>query len=349
MFVYWLLFAIFALGALATTQARSRAAETGPLFTAALAVVVFVIGFRYDVGGDWKTYEFLFSYARYANLDRVLGMGDPGYQFLNWIVQRAGLGFWAVNLMSGAIFVWGLGRLAQTQPSPWLALVVAIPYLVIVVAMGYTRQAVAIGIIMAGYASLKHSASLLRFTLYVALAAAFHKTAVVVLPMVLLTQEKNRLSNAVLVISSFLLLYDIFLADQVDGLLRNYVVAEYSSQGAALRIAMNIPPSLILLWRGNSLGMDKMELNICRSFAFASLLSLIILIVSPSSTAVDRVALYLIPIQLIVLPRIVNFFQRKEIGTLVLIAYAAIIQFTWLNYAEHAQYWLPYRFYPLDL
>lgn len=183
MFVYWLLFATFGLGALATSHARFEGARPGPLFSIALAFVVAVIGFRYDVGGDWETYEFLFSYARYADLSRVLAMGDPGYQFLNWVVQRAGLGIWAVNLISGAIFVWGLGRLAQTQPSPWLTVLVAIPYLVIVVAMGYSRQAIAIGIIMAAFSALKNSAPLLRFTLYVALAASFHKTAIVVLPL----------------------------------------------------------------------------------------------------------------------------------------------------------------------
>lgn len=349
MFVYWLLIATFAFGALATSQGRFKGAQTGPLFTLALAFVVVVIGFRYEVGGDWQTYKFLFSYARYADLNRVLVMSDPGYQFLNWIVQRAGLGIWAVNLISGAIFVWGLGRLAQTQPSPWLSLSVAIPYLVIVVAMGYSRQAVAIGIIMAGFAALKHSAPLLRFTLYVALAATFHKTAVVVLPLLILTQEKNRFANAVLVISSFLLLYDIFLADEVDNLIKNYIAAEYSSQGAAVRVAMNIPPALLVLWRGKDLGFAGPELRMWRALSFVSLLLLVLLILSPSSTAIDRLGLYILPLQLVAIPRVVKLFRKEEVGTLLVVTYAALIQLTWFNFAEHAQYWVPYKFYPVAL
>jgi hypothetical protein len=349
MLVYWLLFAIFALGTLTTSHDRFKGAGPGPLFGIALAFVVIVIGFRYDVGGDWETYEFLFSYTRYAELERVLAMGDPGYQLLNWVVQRAGLGIWAVNLIAGTIFVWGLGRLARTQPLPWLTVLVAIPYLVIVVAMGYSRQAVAIGIIMAGYAGLKNNASLLRFTLYVALAASFHKTAIVVLPLLILTRHRNRFSYAILVMSSFLLLYDIFLADEVDYLIRNYIGAEYSSQGAAVRVAMNIPPAVLVLWRGKRLGFDEADLRIYRAFSYVSLLLLILLIVSPSSTAIDRLGLYIIPLQLTVVPRVVRLFKRQDVGALCVVAYAALIQFTWFNFAEHAQYWVPYQFYPIAL
>ena len=71
------------------------------------------------------------------------------------------------------------------------------------------------------------------------------------------------------------------------------------------------------------------------------------LLVSPSSTAVDRIALYMMPLQLIVLPRFVFLFQSRQVGRLVVILYAAAIQFTWLNFATHAQYWVPYQFFPL--
>jgi hypothetical protein len=347
MLVYWLLFATFAVGALATSRAAPHGTKSGPLFSVALGFMAITIGLRYEVGGDWETYEFLYSFARYADLNRVLGRGDPGYQFLNWVVQRTGLGIWAVNLISAAIFVWGLGRLAKTQPSPWLTIVVAIPYLVIVVAMGYSRQAIAIGIIMAGFAALKNSAPLLRFTIYVAVAASFHKTAVVVLPLLIITGEKNRLSNAILVAASFLLLYDIFLADEVDNLVKNYVGAEYSSQGATIRVAMNLPPAVLLLWKGKDLGFSSFELKTWRAFSLVSFLLLILLILSPSSTAVDRLGLYIVPLQLVVIPRVVKLFRSEEKGALAVVIYAALIQLTWLTFAEHAQYWLPYQFYPV--
>lgn len=94
-------------------------------------LIALAIGLRYKVGADWETYRFLFSYAKYADLGRVLTIGDPGYQLLNWAVQRIGGEIWLVNLVCGAIFAFGLYRFARAQPDPWLTFVVAIPYLVL--------------------------------------------------------------------------------------------------------------------------------------------------------------------------------------------------------------------------
>ena len=347
MLLYWLLFALFATGAFLSTGGdpfRSKR-PSAPLLIAGIFIVVLV-GLRFNVGADWESYEFMFSFAGYADWSRVISYGDPGYQTLNWLVQRADLKIWVVNLICAIIFTWGLLRLARTQPMPWLAVTVAIPYLVIVVAMGYSRQAVAIGIIMAGLAALARGASLLQFAIYVAAAALFHKTAVVVLPLLVFSSERNRLVNALAAIAGFILLYDVFLADDVDKLVKSYVEAEYSSQGAAIRVAMNLVPAFIILLRGHLLGLSSAEVRIWRAFAWTSVGLLVLLLLSPSSTAVDRIALYMMPLQLIVLPRIAMLFKTPQIGRLMVIAYAAAIQFTWLNFATHAEFWVPYRFFP---
>jgi len=347
MLLYWLLFALFATGAILSTSGDPfHAKKPSALILFAGLFIVALVGLRFRVGADWKSYEFMFSYAGYADWGRVLTLGDPGYQTLNWLVQNAGLDIWVVNLVCAIIFTWGLLRLARTQPLPWLAVVVAIPYLVIVVAMGYSRQAVAIGIIMAGLAALARGASLVRFAFYVAVAALFHKTAVVVLPLLVFSSERNRFVNALAAIAGFILLYDVFLADDVDKLVKNYVEAEYSSQGAAIRVAMSLVPAAVVLLRGRHLGLSSGEVRIWRAFAWTSIALVVLLILSPSSTAVDRIALYMLPLQLIVLPRAVTLFKSPQVGRLMVIAYAAAIQFTWLNFATHAKYWVPYQVYP---
>ena len=347
MLLYWLLFATFATGAVLSTGGNpfERQRPSSPILLAGLFIIVLV-GLRFQVGADWKSYEFMFSYAGYADWGRVITYSDPGYQTLNWLVQRADFKIWVVNLICAIIFTWGLLRLARTQPMPWLAVTVAIPYLVIVVAMGYSRQAVAIGIIMAGLAALARGASLVKFAIYVAVAALFHKTAVVVLPLLVFTSERNRFLNALAALAGFVLLYDVFLADDVDKLVKNYVEAEYSSQGAAIRVVMNLVPAAVMLLRGHRLGLSSAEERIWRAFAWTSIALLVLLIVTPSSTAVDRIALYMLPLQLIVLPRVAGLFKSPQLGRLVVVVYAAAIQFTWLNFANHAQYWLPYRFFP---
>ena len=70
------------------------------------------------------------------------------------------------------------------------------------------------------------------------------------------------------------------------------------------------------------------------------------LVVSPSSTAVDRVALYLIPLQIFVgshLPLI--RLQGLDPGTWrqLLVGFSFVVLSVWLFFAAHASAWLPYR------
>jgi hypothetical protein len=346
--VYWLLFAYFATGALMRgNQALAPDRRPTPMLALGALVIALLVGFRYEVGGDWQNYEFLFSYARFADLGRVLLIGDPGYQLLNWSVQRLGAGIWLVNLVCGLIFAWGLLRLAKAQPDPWLAFLVAIPYLVVVVALGYSRQAVAIGILMAGMGALERGASVLRFTAYVAVAALFHKTAVVVLPLVIFAGQRSKFLNAAVGIAAFIILWDLFLADSVDQFVSNYIEAEYSAQGAAIRVAMNLVPATLFLLGSRRFGFPEQEEKMWRYFSLAAFAFLAMLLVLPSSAAVDRLALYIMPLQVAVLSRLPAAYASPGPVRLMVVLYSFTVLFVWLNFAVHAQYWVPYQFYPI--
>lgn len=219
----------------------------GGLFAAAM------IGLHYQVGADWEAYRTMFSWTGFVGLDRVLSFGDPGYQLLNWLVQQLGFDLWLVNLVAGLIFTGGLVRFARAQSDPRLAMVVAVPYLVIVVGMGYTRQAVALGILMAGLAGVVRGGSVLRFAGYALAAALFHRTAVAVLPLIF-AAERNRLLNVLAGAACFALLYDLLLSPAMAGFVRNYIETEYSSQGAAIRVAMSLLPAVLFLLRPSAFG-----------------------------------------------------------------------------------------------
>lgn len=317
------------------------------MVAAGALLIALLIGFRYEVGGDWRQYELMFSYAQFADLGRMLEVGDPAYQLLNWTVEQVGGDLWFVNLVGGLIFGWGLLRFAAAQPDPWLAMVVAIPYLVVVVGMGYTRQALALGILMAGLDSVARNPSILRFALYVAAAALFHKTAVIVFPLVALARPRNRLTNLLVVVAVSVVFYDFFLKDAMQGFVENYIEAEYSSQGAAIRIVMNLVPAMLLLLFRKRLPFSESQYLIWRNFSLAAVGLAVLLVVIPSSTAVDRMALYIIPLQVAVLTRVPGSLVSSGSGKAMIIAYSTAVLFVWLNFAVHAQFWIPYRFYPL--
>jgi hypothetical protein len=348
---YWLLFSIFAAGSLNFQRRHPTGANTAPILAAAGVFVALMVGLRFEVGGDWMTYEDILLITGYSQFWTVVQEPDPGYGVLNWFAAQMGWQIWFVNLVCGAIFSWGLIKFARQQPNPWLAVLVAVPYLIIVVAMGYTRQGVAIGFILAGLAGIERT-SLVRFAAYVAMAALFHKSAVVVLPLVALAATQRRIIIVPALLGTALLLYYLFLDAAVDSLMTNYVEAEYQSEGAAVRVAMNVPPALIFLLFHKRFQLSEQTHKIWRNFALASLFALVLLGLTTATTAVDRIALYLIPLQMFVLSRMPVAFGTRggTNGMLVafVIAYSATIQLVWLNYATHASEWLPYQVFPLD-
>lgn len=346
MLVYWLLFLYFAVGALREQARPAAAARTDILFRFGCLATALLIGLRFQVGGDWDPYEYIFADAKHETLGSLPQVADPGYYAINILIQNLGGELWIVNLICGLIFAWGLMRLCEAQQRPWLAAVVAVPYLVIVVAMGYTRQAVAIGLIMAGLASYFRSGSVLRFAAYALVAAMFHKSAVVAVPLVAIANERGRFVSLLVVVAVTYLTYHLFLSASVGRLVTNYIDARYAAEGAGIRVAMNIVPATLFLFRSKRLGFDERERRVWRNLSLVAFGLAVMLVVVPSSAAVDRLALYVIPLQLAVLSRPRSVLIGEGLGTVLIVLYAAAVEFTWLNYAHHARYWVPYHFWP---
>jgi hypothetical protein len=310
-----------------------------------------LIGFRLQVGGDWGHYFNYLAVVHNLELSDVLKLSDPGYQLVNWLSVQVGWGIFGVNLICGTIFSIGLAVFCRSLPRPWLALAVAIPYLVIVVGMGYSRQGVALGLAMLGLVALERK-STLWFVVGILFGATFHKTAILLLPIAALATTQSRFWTATWVGVVTLGAYALFLQESVDTLYEGYIEAEYQSEGALVRLLMNaMPAAVLLLWR-HRFEFVKAGAALWRWFAIVSLALLALLLVSPSSTAVDRLALYMLPLQLVVFAHFPDVFGRRgkrNSGMVaIVLAYYSVVHFVWLNYAAHAHAWLPYRFYPLE-
>jgi hypothetical protein len=310
-------------------------------------IVIFMVGMRYKVGADWQSYELIYHTAGGRDLVAALGFGDPAYQLVNWFAFQEGLGIWAVNLACAAIFGWGLYRFCAAQSFPWLAAAVAVPYMVVVVAMGYTRQGVALGILLAGLARQIRGASAFNFALFTLVAAAFHGTAVVVFPIVAMSKNRTGIVNILFLLFSSYLLYDIFLGNSMDKYFTNYIRANYSSQGAFIRLAMNAVAGSLLFNARRRLQFPDDQWRLWRNFSVASFAALLVFPLIPSSTALDRISLYLIPLQLAVLSRVGAVARNKGASVGAILLYMAAVQGVWLVFAKHSEYWLPYRVYPV--
>jgi hypothetical protein len=71
-----------------------------------------------------------------------------------------------------------------------------------------------------------------------------------------------------------------------------------------------------------------------------------VFLVGLAPTAVDRLGLYLTPLQVAVFSRLPYLARRHQppaaTARWILLGYGTAL-FVWLNYAVHARYWLPYR------
>ncbi len=350
MLPYWLLFLIPAYLAISRlkpvpySSLNLNANKWSLSWRFIFLILTLMIGLRHEVGGDWVTYI-----INMENPEEFSEYADPSSQMLFWIGIKSGGGIYLVNLISAVIFSWGLVTFCRNQPRPWLALTVAIPYLVTVVAMGYTRQGVAIGLAMMAIIALGRG-KIVRFVFWVALAATFHKSAVILVPLAVLANTKRRIFTFLWVSIATVLLFFLLLQEALDNLISGYIQDEYESSGAAIRVVMNAVPAALFLLFSNRFKLTKEQRSFWTWMALSAILLVAALYVSPSSTAVDRVALYWIPLQLFVLSHLPNVLGpsagRNALWVNLIVVYSAAVLFVWLFFGVHSVYWLPYQFYP---
>jgi hypothetical protein len=135
------------------------------------------------------------------------------------------------------------------------------------------------------------------------------------------------------------------------GFTASYVNQQYDAQGAAVRVIMNVIPATIFLLFRNRFDITAADRVLWRNFSLGAFFTLALLFFLASSTIADRLALYLIPLQIFVFSRLPYAFPRngkpEPLLVLAVVAYSATVQFVWLTQAQHANAWLPYRFFPL--
>jgi hypothetical protein len=343
MLIYWILFFI----PLTTILLPVRLTPDARIIALFIVGVVFVllIGSRHQVGGDWSSYIRMYNEINNHALYDSLLLSDVGYVTLNKISFFLSGDVYLVNTISGLIFIAGVLSFARHQPLPWMALLIAVPYLITVVGMGYTRQSIAVGLVFFAFNALTDR-RLFSFVLWIIVATSFHKSAIILLPLLLFFSESRNHTLIFFIGALSAVLLSLFLLPMgYSDLIKYYVTDQYmESSGALIRVVMNFIPSVILLVFGRSLTNTSGELKLWRAVSVISILC--IPLVFFASTAIDRIALYFIPLQLFVFSRVHMIFNSDLAKVAVItsiILYYAIIHFVWLNFASYSTYWLPYQ------
>lgn len=306
--------------------------------------LIIIIGFRHGVGGDWHNYINQYAHLKnYLVFDR-----DFGYALIHWFSLNYLNGIYSTNLISAFIFVYGLIRFCSTLPLPWLAIAISIPYIVIVVGMGYTRQSIALGFIFLALLKLARENNI-SFYLLVILASLFHQTAIVVSVVGIFTGiiRKN------LSVLSFIFIFFVLslattylLLDRLDIFIQHYIEKqEFQSRGALFRILMGVLASVaFFIYRKEFKHQYPKDYLIWFLFG-TGVVSLFALSFFASSAA-DRLAIYLLPLQLVVfsrLPVLIKDAHNKALVIIIIISVYAFSLIVWLFFGLNSHYWVPYK------
>lgn len=355
MTMYWILFLIPALRAL-LLQDRGplpgyQKVRLSPGWLFIFILLVAVIGMRYQVGGDWYNYLRHLSDVRGRSLGELLVESDPGYKFMSWLSLALDWDIYGVNTLGALIFTCGLVAFCRTMQRPWLALAVAVPYLVTVVAMGYTRQGIALGFAMLGLVALGRKSTAM-FVIWILLGAMVHRSALLLLPIAALATPRNRVWVTFWVGALFAVGYLSLIDPEADSLYTNYIERGYESQGALIRLSITAIAAMLFLVMRRRFALDRTAKALWTWIALLSLVLPMAAVLSPAiSTALDRMGLYLLPLQLFVfssLPNVIGSVARRKLWVVAILAYYATILFVWLHFADNAYAWLPYRFFFLE-
>lgn len=306
-------------------------------------VLTLLLGFRMS-GGDWYNYFGRFQDLAYLPIEQVLLNGDPGYQLISYFMYQWGFGFFAVTFICAVISVTGLMVFLKRLSNPWLGLAVAIPYLYIVVYMGYMRQGVALGLVLWGMAYLDRG-KFLWFVALVALAVTFHKTAILMMAFGVFQQGKGKIVRLLAIILAGVGILFAFVGESAyDRLYADYVQTGMQSEGAYLRIALNALPALLLFSFRKAWKAHFHDYGFWSMVAAASLSA--IPLVGPASTAVDRMALYFLPLQIVVfsrLPFLMRHILPVKVTTLFVLLFYLVVLSVWLNLGNFSMWWIPYE------
>ena len=341
MSVYWLLFSFTVLFSLSPVRVEPNLRKI--LFFLFGLVLAILIGFRNEVGGGgirYVTSAYGVDEGAIFPDDSYIFRGDYGYRVIHWISVQYLYGIYSTNFISAFFFTLGLIRFCRTMPLPWTAIAVSVPYMVIIIAMGYTRQSVALGFLMWGLVDLLNGKEK-RYYAALLLGSFFHMTVLIMLPVAAI-YYKNKVAIYVSFAITLILLY-IFWA-QISHMFYYYVTIEYhKSSGAIMRVFMTfVSAILFMIYRQE---FKKMFTDERMWFIFSVISIFLFLAVFYYSTLVDRVAIYFIPLQLVVFSRIPILIQSKYYRTVfltvVVMLYASSL-FVWLYYGTHASHWLPY-------
>ncbi len=275
--------------------------------------------YRLEVGCDYYSYlnqQVAFEQGEFSD---AISRQEPLYWLLVVALNKLGLAFPVINVVSAAIFFAGVHILARKQKIPLLFLVLIYPILVTNLAMSAIRQAMAVGVLCLAFASVQDK-KFTRYVICVIVASGFHQSAIVFLPLVFLFFDFNvrlKFFSAL-----FLFIPSLYIVANIDANQRYldlYVDTGIDAIGGIFRASSLGITALIFLYFYRNAWRQVYPKEYLLLFYSALLMIFTVPLTLYSSVIGDRFGYYLMLPQAMMFNRYKTFFRSWE-GTIHFLA-----------------------------
>lgn len=305
--------AIYSIFVLLGIFIRERRLELATLFLSLAFLIVFM-GTRYHVGCDYDGYLSRYNNTSvHAHWLDAFGRAEPGFNLIMIGVVTSGLDYVWVNIISSAIIAGCYWHFLRHHSYPVMILALCFPILIMQLGMSGLRQAIAVAMVMASSIPFAQGKRLKTF-LWIVLAAQFHSSAYIFLPLAALVGVKvsfGRLTWAAMAVLPFVLW---LLSDRLEVYQTRYVEEAYgdqSSGGAVFRYLLMLPVAAIFF-----VNRERIAKAFPIHFETLKLWNLGIIALAPlavlSSFALHRFNYYVMPFSLVSFVYVSHFiFTRR--------------------------------------
>lgn len=283
-----------------------------PLLYAAAFFILFVpAALRYAVGNDYFSYTAIFESIHSGNYDRL----EPGYRLLNQLVARfTSNAQWVLALCSLLTLLLFFICIRRYSVAPVLSLYLFFTMLQYAYSFSAVRQYLALALVLYGYKYIR-SGNFPAFLLLTLLAATFHKSALIMLPLYLLLRLRFKMSHYLVLFAAGLLL--TLFREQVMDVIFRFVYSSYEDSPY-----LNFHISYLNIFQSGLVAagclayyrplMEKKENIILIN---AAMLSLILYLSIPGwlGNALSRVALYLNIYHIFTIPAVLRCEPNKAL------------------------------------
>lgn len=282
------------------------------------SLLVFISAFRGDFATDYKAYQYFFNHFKQFNiLDifHIRSWQEIGYTLFNIVIGIISQHELAIMVATSIVIIFLFYyRFIKDSQYIWLTILMFVSVGSYYTSFNMIRQMIAIAITFAGIGFL-YEKKLVPYFLVVGLAATFHISALVMIPLgYMLTKFKPTLKNLLILVPVLIVLS--FFIDTITAYMLRIFYQSYLVEGAYGMESINlkilvVPISIaifVLAFR------KKIDLKNYRNKIWinATIFYLVFTILSLNIKNFNRIAEYFLPFLYLIVPLVISKLGKKD-------------------------------------